>query len=96
MLTACAATLEGAIKAGAQQRGWTIKGKGLGSVFQSFASNTKTVPDQLKAVVNFVHERRSKAGDAHGHSAKETISEQEAALFVALTASLVSYLAAAT
>lgn len=96
VLTACAATLEGAIKAAAQQRGWAIKGKGLGTVFQSFASKTKTVPDQLKAVVNFIHQRRSKAGDAHGHSAKETISEQEAALFVALTASLVSYLAAAT
>ena len=95
VLTACAATLEGAIKAAAQQRGWTIKGKGLGTVFQSFASKTKTIPDQLKAVVNFIHLRRSTAGDAHGHSANETISEQEAALFVALTASLVSYLAAA-
>ena len=95
VLTACAATLEGAIKAAAQQRGRTIKGKGLGTVFQSFASKTKTVPDQLKPIVNFIHQRRSKAGDAHGHSAKETISEQEAALFVALTASLVSYLAAA-
>lgn len=95
VLTACAATLEGAIKAAAQQRGWTIKGKGLGTDFQSFASRTATVPDQLKTVVNFIHQRRSKAGDAHGHSAKETISEQEAALFVALTASLVSYLAAA-
>ena len=96
VLTACAATLEGAIKAAAQQRSWTIKGNGLGTVFQSFASKTETVPDQLKAVVNFIHQRRSNAGDVHGHSAKETISEQEAALFVALTASLVSYLAAAT
>lgn len=95
VLTACATTLEGAIKATAQQRGLSIKGQGLGTVFQSFATKTKTVPDQLKTVVHFLHERRSKAGDAHGHSTKDTISEQEAALFVALTASLVSYVAAA-
>ena len=95
VLTSCAATLEGVIKATAQKRRWTVRGSGLGTVFQSFGSKTKTVPDQLKTVVNYLHERRSRAGDAHGHSTKETISEQEAAFFVALTASLVSYLASA-
>ena len=59
VLTACAATLEGAIKAAARQRGWTIRGKGLGTFFQSFASNTTTVPDQLKAIVNFIHAKMS-------------------------------------
>ena len=95
VLTSCAATLEGTIKATAQARGLSIRGKGLGTLFQSFASKSHTVPDQLKTVINFLHERRSKAGDAHGHSAKDQISEPEAALFVALTASLASFLSAA-
>ena len=96
VLTSCATTLEGAIKATAQARGWRIRGKGLGTVFQSFASRSKTVPDQLKTVVNFLQERRSKAGDAHGHTAKDKISEEEASFVISLTAALVCFLAAAT
>lgn len=95
VLTSCAATLEGAIKVAAQAKGLSIKGKGLGTVFQSFASKSDTIPDQLKTVVNFLHQRRSGAGDAHGHSAKDKISEPEATLFIALTASLVSFVGAA-
>ena len=95
VLTSCAATLEGAIKTAAQANGWKIRGKGLGTVFQSFASKSKSIPNDLKSVVNFLHERRSKVGDAHGHMEKDRISGEEAAFMIALTASLVSYLCAA-
>ncbi len=96
VLTSCATTLEGAIKAAAQVKGWRIRGNGLGTIFQSYASKSRTVPDQLKTVVNFLQERRSKAGDAHGHTAKDKISEEEADFVISLTAALVCFLAAAT
>ena len=92
VLTSCATTLEGAMKTAAQANGWKIRGKGLGTVFQSFSSKSKSIPNELKSVVNFLHERRSKVGDAHGHMQKSRISGEEAALVIALTASLVSYL----
>ena len=95
VLTSCAATLEGAIKTAAQVNGWKIRGKGLGTVFQSFCSKSKSIPNDLKSVVNFLHERRSKEGDAHGHTKKSRISGEEAAFIIALTASLVSYLCVA-
>ena len=95
VLTSCAATLEGAIKTAAQANGWKIRGMGLGTVFQSFSSKSKSIPNELKSVVNFLHERRSKVGDAHGHMQKSRISGEEAAFVIALTASLVSYLSAA-
>ena len=94
VLTSCATTLEGAIKAAAQAKGWRIRGNGLGTIFQSFASKSTAVPDQLKTVVNFLHQRRSKAGDAHGHTAKDKISEEEAEFVISLTAALVCFLAA--
>ena len=93
VLTSCAATLEGAIKATARARGWTVSGNGLGTLFQSFASRSTTVPDQLKSVINYLHQRRSKLGDAHGHAAKDSISAEEASFCIALTAALVSFLA---
>ena len=92
VLTSCVAALEGTIKSSAQSRGMKVKGNGLGGVFQSFASKTRTVPDQFKTVVDFLNERRSNVGDAHGHATKDSISEHEAAFFISLTAALVSLL----
>ena len=92
VLTSCATTVEGTIKAAAQAKSWKIGGKGLGTTFQSFASKSSTVPEQLKPVVNFLQERRSKAGDAHGHTSKDKITEDEADFVISLTASLVCFL----
>ena len=79
VLTSCAAALEGAIKATAKARGWTISGNGLGTLFQSFANRSAIVPYQLKPVINYLHQRRSKAGDAHGQATKDSISADEPA-----------------
>ena len=91
VLTSCVAALEGTIKASANTRAVKIKGNGLGGIFKSFASNTRTVPNQLKTVVDFLSERRSNVGDAHGHASKDPISEHEAAFFISLTAALLSF-----
>lgn len=91
VLTACAATVEGALEVSAQNRNWKLKGNGLGSRFDSFAGKSSTIPKQFTKVVGFLQDRRSKVGDAHGHAVREPITAEEASFAIALSASLVLY-----
>lgn len=91
VLTACAATVEGALEVSAQNRKWKLKGNGLGSRFDSYAGKSSTIPKQFTKVVGFLQDRRSKVGDAHGHAVREPITAEEASFAIALSASLVLY-----
>lgn len=91
VLTACAATVEGALEVSAQNRNWKLKGNGVVSKFDSFASKSTTIPKQFTKVVGFLQDRRSTVGDAHGHAVKEPITPEEASFAIALSASLTLY-----
>lgn len=87
-LTACAATVEGAVKVVAKKNGWRIKGAGLDTGAQSFLSKS-SLPDTLISSFRPLANSRNTESDAHGHASKVELPESAARHYVALAASLV-------
>ena len=92
-VTSCAAAIEGSVKVIAEKRKLNIKGQGVGKLSESFISESKSLPNKLKAVVGYFSERRKNIGDAHGDVRPAKTTDAEIQFFVSFTAAFIVYVA---